>query len=240
MLIAPIGRVATCTQISIRSASSREDAQELDPGTYGFTDADYDRKIFLIASSARIRHAAADHGHSPAHLLPDARRRVYAYLRSPAEGWIQERIEGPDKEITFTREGKRAILNKLVEAEGFGKVLRPQIHRHQTVRAGRCGSDDSGARANHQARRCAWRERTLPSAWPSRPAQCARPRSGEATSGIFHEFKGGSSSPDEVTAPETSNITWRLIGSRIRSKYRSPVADGESVAPGKSSIRSCS
>ena len=37
------------------------------------------------------------------------------------KGWIQERIEGPDKEISFTREGKRAILNKLVEAEGFEK-----------------------------------------------------------------------------------------------------------------------
>jgi 2-oxoglutarate dehydrogenase E1 component len=32
---------------------------------------------------------------------------------------MQERIEGPDKEITFTREGRRAILNKLIEAEGF-------------------------------------------------------------------------------------------------------------------------
>ncbi|MBP8259938.1 MAG: hypothetical protein KA118_09785, partial [Verrucomicrobia bacterium] len=31
------------------------------------------------------------------------------------------RIEGPDKEITFTPEGKRAILAKLVEAEGFEK-----------------------------------------------------------------------------------------------------------------------
>ena len=36
---------------------------------------------------------------------------------------MQERIEGPDKEITFTREGKRAILNKIVEAEGFEKFL---------------------------------------------------------------------------------------------------------------------
>src|SRR6187397_3683658 len=39
------------------------------------------------------------------------------------KSWIQERIEGPDKEITFTREGKRAILQKLVEAEGFEKFL---------------------------------------------------------------------------------------------------------------------
>ena len=37
------------------------------------------------------------------------------------KAWIQERIEGRDKEISFTREGKRAILNKLVEAEGFEK-----------------------------------------------------------------------------------------------------------------------
>src|SRR5258707_15061595 len=44
------------------------------------------------------------------------------HISNPAQkGWIQERIEGPDKEITFTREGKRAILNKLVEAEGFEK-----------------------------------------------------------------------------------------------------------------------
>ncbi len=35
----------------------------------------------------------------------------------------QERIEGKDKDIQFTREGKRAILNKLIEAEGFEKFL---------------------------------------------------------------------------------------------------------------------
>src|SRR5438045_7817260 len=37
------------------------------------------------------------------------------------KAWIQERIEGPDKEISFTREGRRAILMKLIEAEGFEK-----------------------------------------------------------------------------------------------------------------------
>ena len=35
--------------------------------------------------------------------------------------WLQRRIEGPDKEINFTPEGKKAILNKLIEAEGFEK-----------------------------------------------------------------------------------------------------------------------
>jgi 2-oxoglutarate dehydrogenase E1 component len=44
------------------------------------------------------------------------------HISNPQEkGWLQERIEGPDKEIAFTPEGKRAILNKLVQSEGFEK-----------------------------------------------------------------------------------------------------------------------
>jgi 2-oxoglutarate dehydrogenase E1 component len=35
------------------------------------------------------------------------------------KSWIQSRIEGRDKEVHFTNEGKKAILNKLVEAEIF-------------------------------------------------------------------------------------------------------------------------
>ena len=59
----------------------------------------------------------------------------FMHISDPQQkAWIQERIEGKDKEITFTREGKRAILNKLVEAEGFEKFLRRQIYRHQALR----------------------------------------------------------------------------------------------------------
>ncbi len=48
----------------------------------------------------------------------------FMHISDPEEkAWIQERIEGPDKEIAFTREGKRAILNKLIEAEGFEKFI---------------------------------------------------------------------------------------------------------------------
>ncbi|MEM7295678.1 MAG: 2-oxoglutarate dehydrogenase E1 component, partial [Pseudomonadota bacterium] len=38
-------------------------------------------------------------------------------------GVLKERIEGLDNEIRFTREGRKAILNKMVEAEGFEKFL---------------------------------------------------------------------------------------------------------------------
>ena len=48
----------------------------------------------------------------------------FMHISDPAEkSWLQARIEGPNKEITFTREGKRAILNKLIEAEGFEKFI---------------------------------------------------------------------------------------------------------------------
>ena len=49
----------------------------------------------------------------------------YMHISDPAQSaWLKERIEGFGKEITFTRQGRRAILNKLVEAEGFEKFLQ--------------------------------------------------------------------------------------------------------------------
>ncbi len=98
------------------------DEEELNPGTYGFGESDFDRPIFLDKvlglEFGTIRQIVA--------IL----RRTYCqtlgveflHISDGAQkGWIQERIEGPHKEITFTREGKRAILTKLVEAEGFEK-----------------------------------------------------------------------------------------------------------------------
>ena len=97
---------------------------ELDYKSYGFTDADLDRPIFIdnvlglqIASLRQIM---------------DIVKRTYCgtfalqymHISNPEEAsWLKERIEGYNKEITFTREGRKAILNKLVEAEGFEKFL---------------------------------------------------------------------------------------------------------------------
>ena len=99
-------------------------APELDPATYGFTAADYGRKIFLDnylgLEFATLTEMLA--------LL----KRTYCstigvefmHISDPvAKAWIQEHMEGPNKEIRFTAEGKKAILNKLVEAEGFEKFL---------------------------------------------------------------------------------------------------------------------
>ena len=64
----------------------------------------------------------------------------YMHINDPeAKQWIQERMEGPDKEIRFTPEGKKAILNKLVEAEGFEKFL--DVKYTGTKRFGLDGSE---------------------------------------------------------------------------------------------------
>ena len=97
---------------------------ELDPQTYGFSDADMDRPIFidnvLGLQIATMRQ------------IIDIVKRTYCgtfalqymHISDPEQSaWLKERIEGFDKEITFTREGRKAILNKMVEAEGFEKFL---------------------------------------------------------------------------------------------------------------------
>ncbi len=97
---------------------------ELDPKSYGFTDADMDRPIFLDnVLGLQI---------APMRQIVDIVKRTYCgtfalqymHISDPEQaGWLKERIEGFGKEIQFTREGRKAILNKLVEAEGFEKFL---------------------------------------------------------------------------------------------------------------------
>src|ERR1700719_765648 len=98
------------------------DHEELDPRTYGFTEADFDRKIFLDhvlgLEYATLREIVAICERTYCQTLGVEFMHITNGIQ---KSWIQERIEGPDKEISFTREGRRAILMKLIEAEGFEK-----------------------------------------------------------------------------------------------------------------------
>jgi len=113
--------VADLDPLGMRSATPHP---ELDPKTYGFTDADMDRPIF-IDNVLGLQFASLRE-------IVDLVRRTYCgtfalqymHISNPEEaGWLKERIEGLGKEIAFTREGRKAILNKMVEAEGFEKFL---------------------------------------------------------------------------------------------------------------------
>src|SRR5690606_23337241 len=97
---------------------------ELNPATYGFKEEDWDRQIFLDnvlgLETGSIRE-----------ILSIVKRTYcstvgveFMHIQDPEQkAWIQERIEGRHKEITFTTEGKIAILRKLIEAEGFEQFL---------------------------------------------------------------------------------------------------------------------
>ena len=97
---------------------------ELDPKSYGFTEADMDRPIFIdnvlgleIASMRQIMEIVT-------RTYCGTFALQYMHISDPEESsWLKERIEGLGKEIAFTREGRKAILNKMVEAEGFEKFL---------------------------------------------------------------------------------------------------------------------
>ncbi|KDB02197.1 MFS transporter [Defluviimonas sp. 20V17] len=97
---------------------------ELDPKSYGFAEADMDRPIFIdnvlgmqLASMRQILEIVK-------RTYCGTFALQYMHISDPEQSsWLKERIEGYGKEISFTREGRRAILNKLVEAEGFEKFL---------------------------------------------------------------------------------------------------------------------
>ena len=173
--------------------------EDLDPRSYGFGDADMDRPIFLDRvlglEFATLRQILA--------IL----RRTYCqtlgvefmHISDPAQkGWMQERIEGPDKEITFTREGKRAILNKLVEAEGFEKFC--DLKFTGTKRFGLDGAESMIPALEQIIKRggaLGVKEIVLGMAHRGRLNVLAQVMH-KPHRIIFHEFKGGSATSDTV------------------------------------------
>ena len=100
------------------------DHPELDPATYGFREADMDRRIFidnvlgLETASLRDILALVKRTYCGTFALQ------FMHISNPEESaWLKERIEGLGKEVQFTDQGRRAILQKMVEAEGFEKFL---------------------------------------------------------------------------------------------------------------------
>ena len=106
------------------SLQKKEEHLELKPETYGFTMNDYNRKIFLDGVLG-LQYA------NLTQILKILKKTYcstigyeFMHMGDPDEkAWIRDRIEGPEKEIQFTENGKKAILNKIVEAEGFEKYL---------------------------------------------------------------------------------------------------------------------
>jgi 2-oxoglutarate dehydrogenase E1 component len=177
----------------------RQAPAELDPATYGFGPNDLNRPIFIDGvlglESATVTQ------------MLEILKRTYCstvgvefmHITDPAEkSWLQERIEGPDKGVAFTPEGKRAILKKLIEGEGFEKFLAkryPGTKRfgldgaeamlpamEQIIkRGGAMGVEDISLGMAHRGR-----------------LNVLAAAMGKPYRAIFHEFQGGSATPDDV------------------------------------------
>jgi 2-oxoglutarate dehydrogenase E1 component len=106
------------------SIQKKEEHLELKPETYGFKKKDYKRKIFLDGVLG-LQYADL-------YQILEILKKTYSsnigyefmHMGDPEEkSWIRDRIEGPEKNISFTKNGKKAILNKIIQAEGFEKYL---------------------------------------------------------------------------------------------------------------------
>ena len=178
---------------------AEKNEQELDPRSYGFTEADLDRKIFidkvLGLEFASLREIVAILQRTYCQTLGVE----FMHISSPEQkGWLQERIEGKDKEISFTREGKRAILSKLVEAEGFEKFC--DVKFTATKRFGLDGGESMIPALEQIIKRggaLGVREIVIGMAHRGRLNVLSQVM-GKPHRAIFHEFKGGSADPDEV------------------------------------------
>ena len=195
---------------------------ELDPASYGFTEADMDRPIYLDKvlglEKATVREIVA--------IL----RKTYCgtmgiefmHISDPAQkGWIQERIEGPDKEISFTANGKKAILAKLIAGEGFEQFLN--VKYTGTKRFGLDGGESMIPALEQIIKRggqLGLQEIVFGMAHRGRLNVLANVMS-KPFSAIFHEFKGGSSTPDEVEG--SGDVKYHLGASSDR------VFDGNTV-----------
>ncbi|MEL6677515.1 MAG: 2-oxoglutarate dehydrogenase E1 component, partial [Pseudomonadota bacterium] len=123
----------------------------------------------------------------------------YMHISNPEEAaWLKERIEGFGKEIAFTREGRRAILRKLVEAEGFEKFLH--VKYMGTKRFGLDGGEALIPAMEQIIKRGgALGVQDIVVGMPHRGRLSVLANvMAKPYRAIFNEFQGGSYKPDEV------------------------------------------
>lgn len=172
---------------------------ELDPATLGFTEADMDRPIFidnvLGLETATLREIIG--------ILKRTYCGTFAvefmHITDPEQkAWLQQRIEGPDKEVTFTKRGKRAIFSKLIEAEGFENFLN--VKYTGTKRFGLDGAEAMVPALEQIIKRGgALGVKEIVIGMPHRGRlNVLAAVMGKPYHHIFHEFHGGSVTPEDI------------------------------------------
>jgi 2-oxoglutarate dehydrogenase E1 component len=179
--------------------SKQEIPADLDPAYHGFAEADLDRKVYVggtlgfdwvsvreLVATLRANYCGPV-GLEYMHIADVEERR-----------FLQERMEGKDAAISFTPEGKKAILAKVIEAEQYEKFLAKKY-----VGTKRFGLD--GGEAMIPALEAIIK---YGGALGVREIVYGMPHRGRLNvlanvlakpyRIIFHEFSGGSANPDDV------------------------------------------
>ena len=101
---------------------------ELHPENYGFNKEDYQKKIYL--------DGVINKEYSNIREILSFLRKIYCgpigyeymHIANPTERkWFRDRVEKEENALQFTKNGKNAILNKLIQAEGFEKFLNTKF-----------------------------------------------------------------------------------------------------------------
>ena len=101
---------------------------ELHPDSYGFNKEDYQKRIYLDGITNKDYSNIRE-------ILSFLRKTYcgsigyeYMHISNPTERkWIRDRVEKDENALQFTKNGKNAILNKLIQAEGFEKFLNTKF-----------------------------------------------------------------------------------------------------------------
>ena len=101
---------------------------ELHPESYGFNREDYKKKIYLDGITNKDYSNIRE-------ILSFLKKTYcgsigyeYMHISNPSERkWIRDRVEKDENALRFTKNGKNAILNKLIQAEGFEKFLNTKF-----------------------------------------------------------------------------------------------------------------
>ena len=97
---------------------------ELHPDSYGFKKEDYNNKIYLDGVINKQYSTIKE-------ILGFLRKTYcekigyeYMHISNPIERkWFRDRVEKDENRLQFTNNGKQAILNKLIQADGFERFL---------------------------------------------------------------------------------------------------------------------
>jgi 2-oxoglutarate dehydrogenase E1 component len=104
---------------------ARDHHPELDYKTYGFSEADLDRRVFIDGVLGLRRPTLRDIDTVLRCTYCGAIGFEFMHIQGPEEkAWIQARVEGQEYHPRFTDDGRRNLLRRLTRAEGFERFLQ--------------------------------------------------------------------------------------------------------------------